>query len=119
MIHTEDKSKGNLEYKHHYLLTFKTPHWGKILTAVFPNEKPIKNFLLYNMPPLQMGSDVNVTMAYMEGNNKCLCSHSAGIPKETINGSLMISMDVINNFTFGIYNADPWLPLFYSCLKPR
>lgn len=55
----------------------------------------------------------------MEVNNKCLCSRSAVILKERINGTLMISMDVINSFTFDIYNTDPWLPLFYSCLKPR
>lgn len=43
----------------------------------------------------------------MEVNKKCLCSHNAVILKDRITGTLMISVDVINSFTFDIYKADP------------
>lgn len=108
----------HMEDKGSEMCNINTTSRENITGTFFLIKKPIENFFPHNLPPSQRESDVNVTLAYMEGDKKSLRSHSAVTPQERINGSLMISTVVINRFTFGIYNTDPWLPLFYSCPKP-
>lgn len=73
--HTEDKS-AEMWNTSTVIYGIKRHTEGKYELQFSLIKNPLTLFPLHNIPPLRRESDVNVTMAYMEGNNKCLCSNS-------------------------------------------